>query len=117
MRRGGLKRRVVPKPFDAEAAAAFRALAYENGCAICHGQTELEVHHLIPKRLLKAEGHVDKLWARENGLVLCRTHHARHESGFARVPASVLPHESWAFAQDIGLDWFLERIYGAEEAA
>lgn len=113
-----MKRRRLPT-FDLAAAAAFRELAYERPCAVCGTYNNLEVHHLIPKRLLKVEGHADRLWDRENGMVVCRTCHGRHENAFARIPATRIPHEGWTFAQELGLDWYLERIYGAqdEEAA
>lgn len=100
---------------DIVAMGAFRELAYERPCAVCGSLHQREVHHLIPKRLLKAEGHGDQLWNRDNAMVLCRLCHARHENAFARIPASRIPHEGWRFAQDLGLDWYLERIYGAED--
>lgn len=103
--------------FDREAAAAFRQLAYQRPCAICGTWHALEVHHLIPKRLLKTEGHANRLWDTANAMVLCRLCHARHENAFARIPAGRIPHEGWQFAQELGLDWYLERIYGAEDEA
>lgn len=114
-----MKRRLPKAATDPVAMAAFRELAYERRCEVCGSAHEREVHHLIPKRLLKAEGHADRLWDRDNAMVLCRVCHARHENAFARIPATRISHEGWRFAQELGLDWFLERTYGAvdEEAA
>ena len=113
-----MKRRRLPHALtDPVATAAFRELAYERPCAICGSSDQREVHHLIPKRLLKSEGYVDRLWDRANAMVLCRICHARHENAFARIPAGRIPHEGWRFAQDLGLDWYLERVYGAEDEA
>lgn len=117
MKRKPLKRRASRHRFDHDAASIFRALAIDSRCAICGTTRHLEVHHVLPQRVLKAEGHRDLLWDVRNGMVLCRWDHARHENAFARIPASRISHEAWSFAQELGLDWWLERNYGAQDEA
>lgn len=86
-------------------------------CAIggwAHGD-DLEVHHIVPKRILKREGYADRLWDDRNALVLCRRCHERHELAVRRVPFDLLPPQVHDFAEELGLGWVLERYYDTEE--
>lgn len=85
------------------------------GPSYCSGP--LQCHHILPKRVLRREDHEDRFWAIANGLALCEFHHMSHEARSIVIPAVCLPHEAWDFAQSLGLDWWLERFYGAEDEA
>lgn len=80
-----------------------------------HGSS-LEVHHIVPKQILKREGFTDRLWDDRNALVLCRHCHARHEHAVLRVPFAVLTVQAQEFADELSLGWVLERYYDTKEA-
>lgn len=70
-----------------------------------------EGHHVIAKRHLKAHGLTGRLWDSDNGMGLCRYHHARHEKAIQRIPLALLPTRAVRFAREVGLDWILDREY------
>lgn len=84
------------------------------GPSFCSGP--LQCHHILPKRVLRCEGYEDRFWAVPNGLVLCEFHHMSHENRSRVIDAALLPSTAWAFARDLGMDWWLERFYGAAES-
>lgn len=118
MKRAPLKRRSSKRLSKAalDVRKLWRERVLEVGgyrCAVgpsyCSGP--LQCHHILPKRVLRREGHEDRFWAVPNGLVLCEFHHMSHENRSRVVPAAALSQEAWSFARDLGLDWWLERFY------
>jgi hypothetical protein len=93
---------------------AWRASVVVGGCVLaddeCRGP--VQAHHVLPKRVLKREGHEAKLWDQRNGVGLCELHHARVERRIQALPAALIPAGAWAFADEIGLRWWLDRFYG-----
>lgn len=123
MKRVPLKRR--PKKRLSASALDVRKLWREgvltacgNRCAAgpsyCSGP--LQCHHILPKRVLKREGHEDRFWSVSNGLALCEFHHMSHENRSRVIDAALLPNAAWTFARELGLGWWLERMYDAAES-
>lgn len=81
-------------------------------CALCPARA-VHQHHLIPKRVLKREGHADKLKDPRNLLGLCVTHHMDHENwaghGERRLARHHLTAEAWEFARELG-EWATVRL-------
>lgn len=76
----------------------------------CQGR--VQSHHVVEKAKLKRIGRFDLLWDRRNRMRVCTWRHERHTSGFERIPLALVPAAARAFARELGLDWWLERIYG-----
>ena len=53
------------------------------------------------------------IYDQRNGMVLCELDHARHTGAFQRVPRSKLSPANWAFADELGITWWVERFYPA----
>lgn len=95
------------------------ARAKDGGCA-----GPLDPHHITPKDALKGHARARNagqaataalLWNPDNGLALCRRHHANHESGHDRVPRELLPERAIAFAAGVNMTRLLERSYPTTE--
>jgi hypothetical protein len=125
------KKRVDPVEEVLRAAWAARAIAEaESTCANCGYQGPwVEVHHAIPKEILKrrlrSKGQVcpiEVLWHPDNALVVCdepapERCHTRHTLTFKRLPRRALRPENWRFARGLGA-WaveLLERDYPHQE--
>ncbi len=67
----------------------------------------LDAHHVIPKRYLSGPDR----WDPDNGVCLCRWHHAHHEVAHDRLPRRLLRPEAVAWARARGYDWYLARAY------
>lgn len=88
----------------------------------CNGR--LVRAHLIPRQLLKREGHEALIpdsrtwvWAC-GGLVGSTGHHGQLDySRTLRIPRAALPAAVEAVAAEMGLTWWLEREYGQREDA
>lgn len=84
----------------------------------CDG--ELDPHHVIPKRAIKAYAKTHKLdgrstasllWDTGNRLVLCRRHHQLQEGAHDRVPRRLIPASAVTFAETLGLAYLIDRLY------
>jgi hypothetical protein len=53
------------------------------------------------------------MWEVANRLWLCRRCHDRHETGYQRIPAMLLPRGAIEFADRLGLLWRIERDYAS----
>jgi hypothetical protein len=51
------------------------------------------------------------VWNERNGVALCVACHARHTSGFRKVPRSKVPLKVWPFIQEVN------RLLGTEQAS
>ena len=77
----------------------------------------IQAAHIIPKQALKRHGHGDKLWDARNGLGACYRAHRRSDAALERFPLELLSDDFWAFADEVGLRWLAERLYGRKEVA
>lgn len=89
------------------------------GCAIhtefaeCEGT--LEAHHIITQQALRKRGFTWSLWDTRNGLPICAHRHAQHTRAIQRIPYEALPQSAIEFANEVGLEWQLERYYPRTE--
>ena len=79
----------------------------------------LQAAHIIPQQSLKRRGLHSLLWDTRNGIGACYGAHrasdrsvVRSDGSSARFPRERIPLEAEAFAQEIGLDWMLDKLYG-----
>lgn len=88
----------------------------------CSGS--LDAHHVTPKRALHRyartleldrESTASLLWDPNNGVAVCRRHHAEHETARRRIPRDLLPDRALAFARALELDYLIERTYPTTE--
>jgi len=102
--------------FETAMRAKGKGLPMKSVCAVggAKHRDSLQIHHVIPKRILKVEGHADRLWDPRNSLVLCSSCHARHESALRKVPLALLRPAHFEFAEELGLLWVLDRFYAAD---
>lgn len=81
-------------------------------CVNCGTRRDVQGHHVIPRNALKREcprgaaGYTlqELLWSTANGIPLCEVCHFRHESGFARIEARLLPIDAIKLAVLIGME-------------
>lgn len=78
---------------------------------VCGDQVGTQGHHVIEKSYLKRNGLGRLRWDQRNFMPLCQRHHSRHTGAFQRVPRHLLSAANWAFARELGLEWYLERYY------
>jgi hypothetical protein len=88
----------------------WKALTAGQPCACGCGRPAVHGHHVIYAQVLRREG--APLYSRPNHMPVAAECHADHHNAVRRLP---LPagHPVWAFADSIGLRWWLERTYGA----
>lgn len=81
----------------------------------------VDAHHVVPKQVLKREHFGGALEARSrelddllmdarNGVLLRRYHHDLVEARSVAIPKLLLPEETLAFAVELGLDWYLDKM-------
>ena len=75
----------------------------------------MQAAHIIPKQSLKRHGHADKVWDPRNGIGACYKAHRRSDAGLARFPVAYLPDKFWEFADEVGLRYLAEKLYGPRE--
>lgn len=122
MKRAPLKRgwkKTVRPRYSPIASEAWRASVVLGGCVLASDECQgpVQGHHVLPQRVLKREGYEARLWDPRNGIGLCELHHTRHERRLAVVPLLLLPDAAIAFAEEVGLGWWLERFYAPQEQA
>jgi hypothetical protein len=102
-------KRTRPNP---EAWAYWRAAVTAGGCIMPPPHDgPIDPHHVVSQQELKKRGLEKWLTCPDNGIGLCRRHHANHETAFARVPRHLLPPSAVAFAERLGLGYYIERFY------
>jgi len=112
-------RRLTAK--EAETALAFKLTHWRSGCqvhenrSLCEGN--VQAAHLIPKQALRRRGLHEYVWDPRNGIGACERAHRRSDSGLERFPVEVIPESAWEFARELGLEWYLEKLYGERRAA
>ena len=85
----------------------------------CHGQ--LIRAHLLPRQLLRREGHLAAIddprsWVPAcGGLTGSTGHHGAFDyARTLRLPYDALPAGTIELAEELGLDWYLDRTYRRE---
>lgn len=85
----------------------------------CHGR--IVAAHLLPKQLLKRVGHDP--WDERalvpacGGIVGLSGHHGLFDAYKLTVPRSRLPAGVLRLAEELGLEWYLDRRFGPEKPA
>jgi hypothetical protein len=99
--------------------ADFRNAVVAHGCQIHDDPLDCEppvqAAHVIPKQTLKRHGRAAWLWDTRNGIGACYRAHRRSDAALERFPVEYLPAGFWDFADEVGLRWYAERIYGKEQ--
>jgi len=74
--------------------------------------------HLVTRQLLRREGHADLIYDDRTWVPACRLHHSSWDNFMGVVvPRAALPAAFVALMQEIGLGWWLDRRYGAENGS
>lgn len=83
----------------------------------------VEAHHVIPKHILvderlmvrksRAIASLSVEYDERNGVGLCTYHHGRHTDWVQRMPRSLVPEETFEFADEHGILHRLDREYPA----
>lgn len=103
----------------------WRTTAISGGCVMCQAfpvaaadrvtfaadLARMEGHHVVPKQLVKREGFPGRVWDVRNGMGLCGYHHARHENYVQRIPRDLVSNDAFEFADELGLDWAIDKDY------
>lgn len=100
-------------------------------CAVCQKRTclPLDPHHVLAQRYIRRyvsaqrgldteqreELLISLLFDPRNGMPVGRPCHEPHEKAVCRIPWSLIPPSAIAFAQELDLEWLLERQYPKEE--
>ncbi len=109
-----MKRRLTPE--EMEMALAFKVIVTGRGCQIHDDPLDCEkpiqAAHLIPKQSLRRRGLYEHVYDPRNGIGACYRAHRRSDSGLERFPAHCISDEAWEFAEELELDWYLEKLYG-----
>jgi hypothetical protein len=102
-----------------EEALMFKLAVTKNGCQIHDDPLDCEppvqAAHLLSQQALRRHGHADKLYDTRNAIGACYRAHRRSDAALERFPVEYLPSEFWEFADEVGLRWLAERIYGERE--
>lgn len=81
----------------------------------CEGR--VEAHHVVTRQTLRKHGLEIEEWNVDNRMGLCERHHDRHHARSQPVQMELVPGVAVDFAFELGLEWWLERYYPADEAA
>lgn len=88
-------------------------------CAVCGRSSRkwrIDAHHIIPKRVLIRLGFSEYVMDKRNRLPVCRDHHESHHNRSHPLPRRLLPEAAFAFADELGISWYLDRHYPKEAA-
>lgn len=104
-------------------ARHFWAYVTARGCEI-HDNPEdcelpIQAAHILSKSALKRHGFrndLSVLYDPRNGIGACYRAHRRSDLALERFPAEKLPERFWRFADEVGLRWLAERVYGRQAA-
>lgn len=113
MKRNG-RRRLTRQ--EAEDALTFHLVVTARGCQVHDDPLDCEppvqACHLIPKQALRRRGLYEAVWDTRNGLGACYKAHRRSDGALERFPAHCISAEARAFADELGLGWMLDKLYG-----
>lgn len=102
-------------------ALAFKLAFHGQLCMVHDDPAEcelpLQVAHVIPKQALRRRRLDEYVYDARNGILVCYRAHRRSDAGLERFPVDRLPDSVWEFAAELGLEWYVERLYGARAAA
>lgn len=90
------------------------------GCEVCENEGTacrgpIQGHHVVSKQKLKRLGHTDHLLDKRNRLGVCEHRHEQHTTGHKPIPRWALPASVFEFTEELGLTWYLDRYYPAEQ--
>lgn len=71
----------------------------------------MQGHHAIAQQALKRRGLRAFLWDLRGKVDVCERRHSQHTTRVKPIPADLLPDAVWALAADLGLTWWVERMY------
>lgn len=119
LNRGGFLRRRKPKTI-----AGFGEIWREGlgGCVVCLAEGgacsgPVQAHHIIGRQTLRRRGLLFETLDVRNRLGVCEFRHEQHTTGYKPIPRDVLPASVFEFAEELGLEWYLDKHYNAEVAA
>lgn len=97
-------------------ALAFKLTVTARGCEIHDDPFDCELPiqaaHLIPKQALRRRGQYEHVYDIRNGIGACYKAHRRSDAALERFPVEYLRPEFWEFAEELGLTWLGEKLYG-----
>ena len=100
---------------EMELALAFKLGTIVRGCEV-HRSLRCEMiqaAHVIPKQALRRRGfEPEVVYDTRNGIGACYAAHRRSDAGLERFPVECFREETWEFADEVGLRWMVERLYG-----
>ena len=76
----------------------------------CEGR--VEGHHAITRQALRKRGLDEFQWDRRNRVALCDRAHLSHHTRAQPLPRELLPASVFGFADELGLLWLIDRVYG-----
>lgn len=81
----------------------------------CEGR--MDRAHLVTCQLLRREGHEVLIPDERTWVPACRLHHTWFDNYVLSVPPTALPQAFLELMEEIRLDWWVDRRYGAENAS
>lgn len=118
MKRGYIRRRPRKRTRDLETEMLERTWKSNLGpCVVCPYEGEecegrVTGHHIIEKQTIRRRSLGKRaMWDLRNRLPVCEGRHHSHTSRAKPIPRAVLPESAFAFAEDHGLSWLLDKIY------
>lgn len=108
----GPRRAVAKKRSVYLSEAWWELVAKGQPCIVCGRRGGIiDAHHVLPKKLLRSLGRDDLTMDPRNGIPVHRNRHDQHESGYLRLPRSILPPAAIEFAREIDQEWRLDKLY------
>lgn len=119
MRRTRLQRKPLWSRRKPKAAGVISSDIWRHGlgpCVVCPAEGgecsgPIQGHHIIPRQKLRHYGYLDFLLDRRNRLAVCEHRHEQHTTGYKPIPRRVLPASVFEFAEELGLDWYIDKHY------
>lgn len=110
-------RRGRRKPVGVIVADIWRDGLHRERCVVCGTRSNLDGHHVVPRRVLIRNGFADFVMDRRNRAAACRRCHESHECRHRPILRGELPASVFEFAAELRLEWYIDRHYPVEVAA
>lgn len=92
--------------------AACEICPQEGG--VCDGPVQR--HHAIDRQALRHYEFVEHMWDLRLRVDVCERRHAAHTTRRKPIPLALLPQSVFEAANEIRMEWWLERTYGTASA-
>lgn len=97
----------------------WRAQVLSSGGCVGHDdpadcEWPMAAHHVVTTQKLRKMGRVDLIHETANGVPACYEVHRKHHSRIAPIARERLPVEALAFAEGLGLGWWIDKFYGVD---